>query len=733
VKRTIEEPKNTHYIGRAMGTGTIMALVGLTIFALGYKFYGKFLATHVYRTEAGDDIEMPSVRINDGVDYVPTNRHILFGHHYVSIAGAAPIVGPALAVAWGWFPAFLWVVLGTVFMGAVHDYGALAISARNGGSTVGELCGRAIGPRVRIAFLIILVILAWVVLAVFALVIAKLFIAYKAAVLAVNFEIVIALVMGWLYYKKGMKLLIPSIIAVGLLYVMIYWGTTIDPNYLSLPGLFGESGVIVDGHVNGAANPAANAAFLPPLALWIILLLVYAFVASILPVWMLLQPRDYINSHQLFIGLGLVYLGIFVANPDASADAIRTSVPGGPDIFPLLFITIACGAISGFHGLVGSGTTSKQIRVLEDARPIGYGGMVGEGVLALAAVIATTCGLANSNLWHYHYYRDWGTANAGKLGAFVEGCGYFLERLALPGDFSKAVVAVLVISFAATTLDSATRIQRYILGEFFESLKIPKLAGNALFCAALAAGGAVLLAFSQNKGAGGMIFWPIFGASNQMIAAVTLLLLTVWLVKTKRTVWPVAIPMVFVGVITLISMAANTAQFLAAGRDVQVPVAGFVLQGGVPVRGEVPDPVPPVTVATIAPGGAAEAAGLRAGDRVIQVRPQPATTSLNDPGLPLFRWDEPACVDAVPWAEGTLHAGDTLMVHRAGPEGREEVVAVVLGARATRTERNWFLGLLSLLIALLDVWIIAESVIVLRRVFAERKANPDADLSGGLR
>jgi len=712
-----------------------MALVGLVCFALGYRFYAKYIAERVYRTEAGEAFVTPAVQREDGRDFVPTSPHILFGHHFVSVAGAAPIVGPAIAVVWGWLPAFLWVVLGTIFMGAVHDFGALAISARNGARSVGDLCGIAISPRVRLAFLIILVILAWVVLAVFALIIALLFMKYHASVFAVNFEIVVALGIGWLYYKKGVKILIPSIVALVLLYGAVYVGTRIDPEYLSLPGLFGADGVIVDGWVNGAANPAAAAAAIPPLAFWIILLLVYSFIASVLPVWVLLQPRDFINSHQLFVGLGLVYIGIFLANPSPVPEAIRADVPLGPSLFPLLFVTIACGAISGFHGLVASGTTSKQLADLRHARPIGYGGMVGEGTLALAAVIATTCGIANAESWHLHYYRDWVAAGGGggfaPIYAFVDGCAFFLGKVGLDTGLAAAVVAVLVISFAATTLDSATRIQRYIISELFESLRMPRLAGNAIVCAGLAAGAAILLAFLSDKGKGGMILWPIFGASNQMIAAVTLLLLAVYLVRRKRPVWPVAIPMVFVGIITLTAMVGKAVSLLAPPTHT-VATAGFTVQGGRDsvFHGDaiVTGPVVPLSVATVADGGPAAAAGLPVGATITRITVQRATPHLaDDAALPELTDQR----EALLWIESHLHQGDTITVTVATEPAPRDVV-IPLGALAKPGTPNIPLGIVALVIAFLDVWILAEATLILIQIRRQRAANPDADLTAGL-
>jgi len=317
-----------------------LALIGFVVFYLGYRFYSRFIDRNIYKPEEFSG-QTPAHEFSDGVDFVPTQKPILFGHHFTSIAGAAPIIGPCVAAYWGWLPAFLWVVIGAVFIGAVHDYGALILSVREKGRSIADLSKSVLNNRVRFMFLIFIMMLIWLVLAVFAMAIADLFVAVPTSVIPINIQIIVAIVIGILIYKKGMQALIPSIIALIILYFFVWVGSKVPVQFES----FGVSKA-------GATNT------------WIILLFVYSSIASLLPVWLLLQPRDYINSHQLLVGLGLLYLGIFIAQPIVDAPVIRTvTEPGAPSLFPLLFVTIACGAISGFHGLVSSGTTSKTVKI----------------------------------------------------------------------------------------------------------------------------------------------------------------------------------------------------------------------------------------------------------------------------------------------------------------------------------------------------------------------------------
>ena len=534
----------------------ILVLFGLGIFFLGYKFYSHFIESRIYGI-SDPDLVTPAHEFQDGIDYLPTKRHILFGHHFTSIAGAAPIIGPCVAAYWGWLPAIVWIVLGTVFMGAVHDFGALVSSIKEKGRSIADITSSVINSRTRIMFLIFVMMLIWLVLAVFAMAIADLFVSVPSSVLPINIQIIIALIIGWIIYKKGMNTFIPSIIALGILYLFVWLGT-------HMPLSFSSLGWEKDQQTS----------------VWIIILFIYSGIASLLPVWLLLQPRDYINSHQLLVGLGLIFLGIAVANPIIEAPPIRTSFEASaPSIFPLLFVTIACGAISGFHGLVSSGTTSKQINSITDARLIGYGGMIGEGTLALASTICaiagiglvTTCDLpaigAVSDLTWSIYYDSWAHASANKATAFVLGGGALLESLGISPELAKTLMAVLVIAFAATTLDTATRIQRFIITELGIVLRF-KLLTNRYVATIAAILPAILLVFvnvslpsSTEAKQVAWVLWPIFGASNQMLAALTLMVLTLYFWQKNKPVLALFIPMILVMLVTIVTLCLKAMEF----------------------------------------------------------------------------------------------------------------------------------------------------------------------------
>lgn len=527
-----------------------ICLAGLVVLALGYRFYSRFLAERVFRLDPDEPV--PAVTREDGVDFVPTDRHVLLGHHYASIAGAAPIIGPAIAVVWGWLPAVVWVVFGTVLMGAVHDFSTLVLSIRHQGRSVGAISEAVLGRRSRTLFLLVIYFLVFLVIAVFADAIATLFQKQPATVIPINFEIIVALLIGWLTHEKGLKLLWPSLLALVALYAMVWVGVQVP---VELP----------------AVGP------LGPKMVWIVLLLTYAFVASVLPVWVLLQPRDFINSHQLVVGLAALLLGIFIANPQMIAPAINTAPADAPSWFPFLFVTIACGAISGFHGLVSSGTTSKQLASAADARLVGYGGMLGEGTLALIATLAVGAGLAD---WAAHY-DTFAHASAGGVVNFVNGASTFLAALGLPTNISATVVAVLVVSFAATTLDTGTRIQRYILHELGEIYGVGFL-GNRWLAGALAVAlPLAVCAVGQQRA-----LWPLFGGSNQMLAGLSLLLVSVWLYRQGRAWWVTALPMAVVLVVSFLALLTLVGRFFAEGQWLLAVVGTLMLALEVWVVGE---------------------------------------------------------------------------------------------------------------------------------------------------
>ena len=500
----------------------ILTISCILFFLAGYKFYSKYLSEKIF--ELSNDEKTPAHNYRDNIDYVPTNKHILFGHHFTSIAGAAPIIGPCIAVYWGWLPAILWVVLGTVFMGATHDFSALVISLKEKGKSIADISSTTLNNRIRIMFLIFVMCLTWLVLAVFANAIAGLFTKYSTAVLPVNIEIIIAIIIGYFIHKKNKNAFIPSVVALITLYIFVWIGSN-NPINLEVFGV----------------NPE-NVKYS-----WIIILFIYSSFASLIPVWILLQPRDYINSHQLIVGLSLIFLSILIIQPQINAPAI-TNIDRGPPIIPFLFVTIACGAISGFHGLVSSGTTSKQVNKMKDARIIGYGATLGEGSLALAATIAAVAGLSFVNQQMCLPWEcDFNSAKSNALNVFIEGSSGLLQQIGLPGGISTTLIVVLVVSFAATTLDSATRIQRYIIVEFGDASKLFFLK-NKIIATLLSIVPAYFIATNdslRNE------LWQTFGASNQMLAALTLMIISIYFFKKGKNIIPLVIPMIVIKAITI--------------------------------------------------------------------------------------------------------------------------------------------------------------------------------------
>lgn len=524
-------------------SGILVALIGMVIFALGYKYYSKFVAEKIFRLDP--NYVTPAHRYKDGVDFVPTNKFVLWGHHFTSVAGAAPILGPAIAVYWGWLPAFLWVILGTVFAAGVHDFGTLVLSVRNKGQSVGTLAHRLVGQRAKILFLFIILILVLMVNAVFAWVISNLFISYPASVLPVFIQIPLAIWIGYAVYKRNKRMLIPSLFALGVMYATAILASKVGFLQIDLVKYFGGEGA---SGLFGLG--ATSSAFL----IWIIILMVYVYVASTLPVWKLLQPRDFINSHQLVVGLGILYLGLIFLNPEMTAPV--TNANPDKSLLPLLFITIACGAISGFHGLVSSGTSSKQLDKETDARFVGYFGAVGEGILALISIIAVATFFANKDDF-FATYTSFTDANGAGLGVFIEGAANLASGVGLPADIATTIVSIIVVSFAATTLDTSVRLMRYIISELGVEYKIPALTKKHVATTVAVVSSAALVLLPEGPkgfGSGGYQLWPLFGTANQLLAGISLMLIAVWLRRQGRNYAVVLIPMIFLMFMTLYAM-----------------------------------------------------------------------------------------------------------------------------------------------------------------------------------
>jgi len=550
-----------------------LAAAALFIFLLGYRFYSTFIAEKIYRLDP--DRQTPAHALEDGVDYVPTNKWIVLGHHFTSVAGAAPIVGPAIAIYWGWLPAILWVALGTVFMAGVHDFGTLVLSLRHKGHSIGTLADRLIGKRGRILFLFIILILVLMVNAVFAWVISSLFISFPSSVLSVFIQIPLAVWIGYYTYKGSGSLLWPSMLVLAVMY-----GTAVLASYfpvlqIDLVRYFGGEEQAVLFGINGVSM-----SFL----IWIVVLMIYVYIASVLPVWKLLQPRDFINAQQLILGLVILYGGLFVLTPEITAPASNAEAT---DVswFPLLFITIACGAVSGFHGLVSSGTTSKQIDRETDARFVGYLGAVGEGALAIITILAVGTAFATGGAFS-ETYSSFAAAGANGLNVFIEGAAQLATGLWIPAAPARTIIAVIVVSFAATTLDSSVRLMRYIIAELGEVYRIKPLTRIhvATTIAVVSSAALVLLPEGpRGMGSGGYLLWPLFGTSNQLLAGISFLLITVWLKRNGRPIIYTAVPMAFLLCMTLWAMTEQVvfewSGYGAGEADMLLFVLGGVILG----------------------------------------------------------------------------------------------------------------------------------------------------------
>lgn len=514
-------------------SAALAVVCAFIVYGLAFRFYARHLGQRVYALDP--ERRTPAHEFEDGVDYVPTNRFVLFGHHWASITGLAPMLGPAVAVIWGWGPAMLWVVLGAVLVGCVHDFSALVVSMRARGVSIGKVAEGVIGPRAKLLFLLIIFFGIALAMGVFTIYIAKLFSGkYGTAVIPSGGIMLIAAGIGWMVYKRGFKLGPLTAIGFVLMLVLVWFG---KENPVS--GMDGDS--------------------------WSTILLAYAFVASVLPVWSLLQPRDFLNSQLLYLGLILGYVGFFVSAPEFAAPAFNSDPEGAPPIFPFVFITIACGAASGFHGLVSSGTTAKQIDKETDAPFIGYGGMVGESLLGLLAVLATAAGIAlgeqsPATVWESHYH-SWEAVKAAPLDNFISGTARFFGTLGIGEALAKSFIAVLVVSFALTTLDSATRLLRYNISEIGESIRIPQL-GNRYIATGLAIVAIGFFAFFKVDGKpAGLALWSLFGTTNQILAGLTLLTVTLYLMQRRRNPWFTGIPMIFMLSTSIIAMVFNLGSF----------------------------------------------------------------------------------------------------------------------------------------------------------------------------
>jgi len=540
----------------------VIAFVAVVLL-VAYRWYGTFLVKRVFGVD--DASPTPAHTLRDDVDYVPAPAPVLFGHHFASIAGLGPLLGPAIAVVWGWLPALIWIVIGSIFIGAVHDAGCLVASIRNRARSIADVTADVMGHRARMLFLLFAIFALSLAMGVFVVNISFLFAPgagaaegghVPQAVLPSAMLIVIALVVGVLHYRVRLPLAPLTVGAVALSLLFIWIG-------VRLP---------VTGVAGFSLNPER----------WTYALMLYAFVASILPVWLLLQPRDYVNSFQLYLGMALLFVGAVVGSPQMVAPAVNTSAQGLQPLFPMLFITVACGAVSGFHALVASGTTSKQLSKESHVQPVAYGGMLTEGLLATLALVSVSAGFGSFGEWSSRY-ADWKSAGTHALSNFVHGAGVIVSSCGLPLDLAKVFIATVAVGFALTTLDSGTRLIRYNIQELGGAWRL-SLLQRPLVATAIAVGciGGFALMRSPDPITGqlkplGSILWQLFGTSNQLLAGLSLLVVSLYLRALGRASAYTAVPMAFMLVVTVSALLWSMWNFWNQGNWLLLSIAGVIL------------------------------------------------------------------------------------------------------------------------------------------------------------
>lgn len=511
----------------------VLIFSAIAIFLIAYVTYGAWLAK---KWGVDPSRETPAHTLSDGVDYVPASAPVLLGHHFASIAGAGPIVGPIVASVFGWIPVMLWIIIGGIFFGGVQDFGSLFASIRHDGKSIGQIIESNIGTSGKKLFSIFAWLTLLLVVAAFVNIVANTFVSVPEAATASLLFIALAIVFGIAVYRMNMPLGPATVVGV-----------------IALVGCI-------------------SAGMMFPIMLskttWIFLLLAYIFVASVTPVWILLQPRDYLNSYLLYAMIGGAVLGLLLYRPSIQLTAFAGfKASNGQYLFPMLFVVVACGAISGFHSLVGSGTSSKQIDREADAKLIGYGGMLIECVLAVIALI-TAAYIGGDRLSEL-------LANGGPVNVFSDGLGTFMVTFGLPFAVGKSFTALAISAFALTSLDTATRLGRFIFQEYFEdaskTLQSP-LASNRFLSTAITVvlGGALALVGWQKV-------WPLFGSANQLLAALALLSLAAWLKNMGKENKMVFYPMIFMFVVTVCALGLLIKTNIAAGNMLLVFFAVLLL------------------------------------------------------------------------------------------------------------------------------------------------------------
>ncbi len=514
----------------------VLLLLSGGILLTAYFTYGKFVAN---KLKISNKNITPAHTHEDGVDYIPSKTPVVLGHHFASIAGAGPIIGPIIAVAFGWIPAVIWILVGGIFFGAVHDLTSMVASMRHEGKSIGMIIQKYIGQHGKRLFLIFSFATLILVIGVFADIIAKTFVNDPSVASSSILFVVLAIVFGLVNKTTGNKkgaFLVTSVIGVVLMYYFVYLGTQMP--------------------------------FLLDYKVWIVLLMVYAFIASVTPISFLLQPRDYLNSFLLYGLMIFAVIGIFVANPEIKMDnQVQLNAENLGYLFPVLFVTIACGAISGFHSLVASGTTSKQIDQEKDAKVIGYGGMLIESFLAILSVGAVIV------ISRTEYASR--LVSEGPVTMFADGLGGMIASTGISATLATTFVALTVSAFALTTLDTCTRLARFTFQEYFEDVdhKAGKLFATNRYLATFTVVVCAVLLLTSGEFT---TLWPIFGSANQLLAALALLAVAVWLIKRKVKPTFVLIPMFFMFAVTLSSLLLFAIQNFNKGVYVLSILAGLL-------------------------------------------------------------------------------------------------------------------------------------------------------------
>jgi len=526
---------------------TILLTFGLIALFLGYKFYGGLLERKIAKPD--DSRPTPAHEKFDGVDYVPANRWVLLGHHFASIAGAGPIIGPVLAASlFGWAPALLWIIFGGIFMGAVHDYLTLVASVKERGASIVKIAEKNISPLAKNMFSIFLFVALSLVVGVFAVVTAKTFMKQPELVLPSFGLILVAMLVGTLIYRFRFNIWLAAFLGFVSLLLLLWLG-------YKIPVTVGVEYTPKHDYWFVLELPSLG---ISPFILWTLILLGYAFIASVTPVWVLLQPRDFLATFQLIFGLLLGVLGGLFAFETLKAPAFAGFHLSTTPLWPFMFVIIACGAISGFHSLVASGTTSKQLDKESDAKLVGYGGMLLESLLALVALLSVSAGLywlAKPQGVEGFVFQD--LLKQSPILAFGYGYGELVAK-GLPFiTFAMASFfgMMMLNAFVMTTLDSASRINRLI---FTDLTGI----GNK-YAASLA--GILLGAFFALTNAWTVI-WPVFGSANQLIAALTLIVLTAYLIGVKAPTKYTLFPAIFMSLTTVAILIFQTVKFGLEGK-----------------------------------------------------------------------------------------------------------------------------------------------------------------------